>query len=119
MQGGGPSAESWMRDVNELGMNVKLDVKPRRDDDNINEFKDLFSTAMNKDWNTSAPKRTVDLSYNPGVAPGQQQQAAPMQAMPQPVSQPAPAQQVFAPPQPAPAMAAANPFDAQPMPQVS
>jgi hypothetical protein len=60
-----------MRDVNELGMNVKLDVKPRRDDDNINEFKDLFSTAMNKDWNTSAPKRTVDLSYNPGVAPGQ------------------------------------------------
>lgn len=35
---GGPSAESWMRDVNELGMNVKLNVQPKRDTDNIKEF---------------------------------------------------------------------------------
>ena len=68
-QGGGPSAESWMRDTNELGLNVKLDVKPRRDDDSIKEFQDLFSTAKDKNWSSSAPKRTVDLSYNPGVAP--------------------------------------------------
>ena len=32
--GQGPSAESWQRDVNELGFDVKLNVqnKPRNDD---------------------------------------------------------------------------------------
>jgi hypothetical protein len=79
-QGGGPSAESWMRDVNELGMNVKLDVAPKRDNDNIAEFQDLFSSAKGKDWSTNAPKRAVDLSYNPGVAPSQ----AAAQAQPAP-----------------------------------
>jgi len=106
--GGGPSAESWMRDVNELGMNVKLDVKPVRDTDNIKEFQDLFSTAKDKSWSSSAPKRTVDLSYNPGVVPAQPA------AHSQPQPQPAPVQDAFVmpPAQPAPVAAASNPFEA-------
>jgi len=35
--------ESWAKDVNELGFNVKLDVKKEvKNNDNIAEFKNLF-----------------------------------------------------------------------------
>ena len=35
---GGPSTESWQRDVNELGLNVKFEQKPKQQNDNVREF---------------------------------------------------------------------------------
>ena len=45
--GPGPSAESWQKDVNELGFNVKLSTK-KPETDNVPEFKDLFAVGLKK-----------------------------------------------------------------------
>lgn len=70
-QNQGPSMESWQRDVNELGFDVKLNVPKKDQNDNVQEFKDLFATGLEKISNSSAPKTGIDLTYNPGVLPGQ------------------------------------------------
>lgn len=77
--------ESWQRDVNELGFDVKLNVPKKNQNDNVQEFKDLFATGLTKMQKTSAPKTGIDLTYNPGVVAGQQSAA---QAQPQPSHQP-------------------------------
>lgn len=66
--GPGPTPESWQKDVNELGFNVKLaTTKPQND--NVPEFKDLFSVGLKKFETFKAPPKTsgIDLTYNPGV----------------------------------------------------
>ena len=51
----------------------------------MKEFQDLFAAAKGKqDWNTAAPKRTIDLSYNPGTLPAQAQPQPMMQEQPKP-----------------------------------
>jgi hypothetical protein len=35
---GGPSNESWMRDGNDRGFNVNMDIPKKADNDNIKEF---------------------------------------------------------------------------------
>ena len=98
--GPGPSAESWQRDVNELGFDVQMGVKKKQQNDNIQEFKDLFATGMEKISQSSGPKRGIDLTYNPGTLPAapkeQPAMAAPVQ---QPVMQPPPMQPMPAPTQ--------------------
>ncbi len=77
--------ESWQRDVNELGFDVKLNVPKKNQNDNVQEFKDLFATGLEKITNSSAPKTGIDLTYNPGVIPNQQAaagQAAAQQQQP-------------------------------------
>jgi hypothetical protein len=66
--GPGPSAESWMKDVNDLGFNVKLATK-KPDNDNIAEFKGLFDIGKKKFDTFQAPVKPpgIDLTYNPGV----------------------------------------------------
>ena len=63
--GPGPSAESWQKDVNELGFNVQLTQK-KNENDNVKEFQDLFAFGTNKIKTVAAPKAGIDLTYNPG-----------------------------------------------------
>lgn len=64
--GQGPSAESWQKDVNELGFNMQLTSKNKNENDSVKEFQDLFSFGTNKIKQVSAPKAGIDLTYNPG-----------------------------------------------------
>ena len=66
---GGPSLESWQRDVNELGYDIKFNIeKPQSQNDEVEEFKDLFATGKEKIQKTTGPKVGIDLTYNPGDA---------------------------------------------------
>ncbi len=53
--------------MNELGFDVKLNVPKKNQNDNVQEFKDLFATGLDKISNSSKPKTGIDLTYNPGV----------------------------------------------------
>ena len=70
--GPGPSMSSWQRDMNELGSSLKLNVPvDQKKNDEVQEFKDLFATGLDKINKTSGPKAGMDLSYNPGSLPPQ------------------------------------------------
>ena len=74
----GPSQESWYKDG--LDMGKKIGLKPKGENDNIAEFKDLFSmasTKFEKKPDYQEAKKKMDISYNP--APYQQPQPAPVQ----------------------------------------
>jgi hypothetical protein len=47
-------------------------VPKKNENDNIKEFQDLFASAKTKeDWSAKQPKKTIDLTYNPGSLPTQ------------------------------------------------
>ena len=50
-------------------MKVNLQVQKKDESDNVDQFKDLFATAKSATFTQSAPKRVIDLTYNPGVQP--------------------------------------------------
>ena len=84
--GQGPSAESWQRDVNHLGFNVDMGAQqPKKNNDNVKEFQDLFAFGTNNIKASSAPKTGIDLTYNPGVQPAPAQ-AKPAMMMAQPAA---------------------------------
>jgi len=64
--GNGPSMESWQKDYHELGKDVNLNVPKKNDNDNIDEFKDLFSTGLTNLKKSSPRHRKQELVYNPG-----------------------------------------------------
>lgn len=70
--GPGPSAESWQKDVNDLGINMTVHTKPKNENDNVKEFQDLFAFGTNKIKHVAAPKTGIDLTYNPGQQPAAQ-----------------------------------------------
>jgi len=53
---------------------VNLNVPKKEDNDNVDEFKQLFNTAKVANFSKAAPKRVIDLTYNPGQLPDQQPQ---------------------------------------------
>ena len=54
--------------MNELGFDVKLNLQPKKaEHDNVQEFKDLFATGLDKIKGSKGGKTGIDLSYNPGV----------------------------------------------------
>lgn len=71
--------ESWQKDYHELGKDVNLNVPKKNDNDNIDEFKQLFSTGLTQLKKQSPRHRKQDLVYNPGELP---KPAAPQQPLP-------------------------------------
>ena len=68
----GPSMESWQRD----GLSTHESRQDKNKNDNVQEFKDLFATGMEKITQSSQRKPgAIDLTYNPGsLAPSAQPQ---------------------------------------------
>ena len=59
----GPSMESWQRD----GLSSHESRQDKNKNDNVQEFKDLFATGMEKITQSSQRKSgAIDLTYNPG-----------------------------------------------------
>lgn len=67
----GPSAESWNKDLGDLGKKQIDSFKPKpTNEPTVQEFKDLFSIADSKIKNTAGTKQRSEHTYNPiGVAP--------------------------------------------------
>ena len=67
--GQGPSVESWQKDYHELGKDVNLNVPKKNENDNIDEFKNLFATGLTGIKKSSPRHRKEELVYKPGDLP--------------------------------------------------
>ena len=61
--------ESWQKDYHELGKEHNFNVPKKNENDNIDEFKNLFATGMAGIKKSSPRHRKEDLVYNPGQLP--------------------------------------------------
>jgi hypothetical protein len=93
----GPSQESWYKDG--LDMGRRLGTQPKKENDNIKEFQDLFrlgTEKIDKKANYNEHRGKMDITYNPAPLSTKPAQDVPRFGSEQPSTNPF-SQPVFQP----------------------